>query len=133
MDVGALGAVGHGDRLRKLLAEPRCRQEIAHRRHGLAQPIVSELSAELHHRQHGAGAVLPAMPIAEPVPQAVEGGRPAPGLPPLIEGLRTGEGARLMAQHVEVVIEVQHMLATPIAAFVTGQPAPTSHSSTCVG
>src|SRR4028119_686700 len=51
-------------------------------------------------------------------------GEPAPVLAPLLQWPGSGQGARLMAQHIQVVLEVQHLLAAAVAALVAGNPPP---------
>ena len=75
-----------------------------------------------HDSHHGAGAVLLAMPGQQPCPELVVAGRPATGLAPLRQRLGPGKRARLVAQHVEVVLQVQHVLAAAMAALVSRHP-----------
>jgi hypothetical protein len=84
---------------------------------------MAKLPPQRQHRHHGARAVLLAVPHLQPVPQFVVTGGPATGFTPLRQRLGPGERARLVAQHVEVMFEIQHMLAAAVAAFVAGNQA----------
>ena len=84
------------------------------------QPLMAKLPAQRQHRHHGASAVLLAVPRPQPIPQLIVAGRPTTGLTPLRQWLRSGQRARFVAQHIEVMLEIEHMLATAVATFVAG-------------
>src|ERR1700710_399291 len=79
---------------------------------------MAELPAEGQHGDHRSRAILLAMPRSQPVPQFVITGGPAAGLAPLRQRLRSGERTGLIAQNVQVMFKVEHMLTAAMAAFV---------------
>src|SRR5690349_21966682 len=85
---------------------------------------MAELLAERQHRDHRAGAVLLAMPLSQLRPQLVVAGGPATGRAPLRQRLRPGKRAGFLAQHVEIMLKVEHMLAAAVTAFVAGNQPP---------
>jgi hypothetical protein len=80
--------------------------------------------AESQHRNHRAGAVLLAVPLVQLRPQLVVAGGPATGRAPLRQWLRAGKCAGLLAQHVEIMLQIQHILAAAVTALVTGNQPP---------
>ncbi len=58
------------------------------------------------------------------LPQPVETLRPAPALPPLLQRRRTGQRSRLSLQHVQVMLQIQHLLVAPEAALVPRHALP---------
>ena len=83
---------------------------------------MAELASQHHHGHHGAGAVLLAMPGLQPIPEFVVTGRPTPSLAPLLQRLGSGQRARLVAEHIKVVLKVQHLLAAAVTALVARNP-----------
>ena len=83
-----------------------------------SQPVMAELSSQVQHRDNGAGTVLFAVPRAQPVPELVIAGRPTSSLPPLRQGLRSCHRTRLVAQHIKVMLKIQHMLAAPMTTLL---------------
>src|ERR1700712_2716306 len=81
---------------------------------------MAELLAQSEHLHHGAGAVLLAVPRLQPVPEFIVADWPATGRAPLRQRLGSGKRARLVAQHIEIMLEIQHMLAAAVTAFVAG-------------
>ena len=114
--------------------QSRLGQHVAHRGHVTgpvrhrggnrrAQPVLAEFPPQRQHRHHGAGAVLLAVPLFQPIPQLIVTGGPATGLAPLRQWFRSGEGTRFLAQHIKVMLEIEHMLTAAMAAFVAGNQA----------
>src|ERR1700712_2411706 len=81
---------------------------------------MAELLAQSEHLHHGAGAVLLAVPRLQPVAEFIVADWPATGRAPLRQRLGSGKRARLVAQHIEIMLEIQHMLAAAVTAFVAG-------------
>jgi hypothetical protein len=82
-----------------------------------------KLAPQRQHRHHRTGAILLAVPRSQPVPQFVVAGGPATGRAPLRQRPGPGERAGLMAQDVQVMLEIQHMLAAAVTALVAGDQA----------
>src|SRR6266513_299181 len=59
------------------------------------------------------------MPLHQPAPELVVADWPASGSTPLLQGFAAGEGARLVLEHVHVVLQVEHLLVTTVRAFMT--------------
>jgi hypothetical protein len=86
---------------------------------GGVQPVMTKLLAQCQHANHRAGAVLLAVPLAQLRPQVIVADRPAARRAPLRQRLRPGKRARLVAQHVEIMLKIKHMLAAAVTALVT--------------
>ncbi len=119
------------DRYRPGFVQSRLGQHVAHRGHVTgpvrhrggnrrAQPVPAEFPPQRQHRNHGAGAILLAMPLFQPIPQLIVAGGPATGLAPLRQWFRSGERTRFLARHIKVMLEIKHMLTAAMAAFVAG-------------
>ena len=63
------------------------------------------------------------MPRSQPVPQFVVAGGPATRRAPLRQWRGPGEGAGLVTQNVQVMLEIEHVLAAAVAALVAGNQA----------
>ena len=81
-----------------------------------------QVLAQRDHRHHGAGAVLLAVPGLQPIPEFVVAGGPATRLAPLRQRLGPGECTGLVAQHIEVMLQIKHMLAAAVTTLVAGNP-----------
>src|SRR5579875_30571 len=88
--------------------------------HGGAQRLPAVASAQLKQLDHLPCAMLAAMPNVQRLPQPVEGLWPAPGLAPLGQSRRTGQGAGLAFEHIEIVLQIQDLLLATVAAFMAG-------------
>jgi len=56
---------------------------------------------------------LLAVPRAQPVPELVIAGRPTASLTPLQQRFRSGQRARLVAQHIKIMLEIKHICRLP--------------------
>jgi hypothetical protein len=64
--------------------------------------------------------VLAAVPRIQRLPEPVEGFGLAPRLVPLHQGRRTGQRSGLALQHIQVVLQIEHLLLAAGAAFMPG-------------
>lgn len=91
---------------------------------GVSQPIPAVALAEPEQLNHLPRACLWAVKLAESVPQTVEILRPAPALAQLLERARSCQRARLPSQHVEIVLQIEHLLIAREIAFVPRHALP---------
>src|SRR5438093_3565805 len=83
----------------------------------------SVLASEHQHLDHRAGAFLLTLPMLKARPELVIARRPTALCTPLLERRRTGQGARFLHQHLEVMLQVEYFLLAPEATLVTGEQA----------
>ena len=57
-------------------------------------------------------------PLLQLLPQPVEAARPQPSLSPLLQWARASERSRFLLKHVQVVLQIQDMLAAAVASLV---------------
>jgi hypothetical protein len=74
----------------------------------------------------GACAVFRAMPGKQPMPKFIVASGPTSSLTPLYQRLGPGKRTRFVAQHVEVVLQIQHVLASTPSHHPTRQKSATS-------
>jgi hypothetical protein len=74
--------------------------------------------SELQQLDHLPRALLTTMARVQPMPPPVEGLWPAPCLAPLGQCSRPGQCAGLALQHIQVVLQIEHLLLAAEAAFV---------------
>ena len=75
------------------------------------EKIVAEPPPDLQQFDHRPGAILASMPLHQPVPEQVVAHGPATSSTPLLQRFAAGEGARLVLEHVQVVLQVEHLRA----------------------
>ena len=74
--------------------------------HGLAQAVVSVLPPQQQHVDHGPRAIRFPAALLEIRPELVEALRPATLRPPLLQRRRSRQGAGLLRQHVQIMLQV---------------------------
>src|SRR6266487_3538690 len=84
-----------------------------------SQTRVAESPTQLQQLDHCPGPVLAAMTFHQAVPELVVAHRPAPSSTPLLQRFAADECARLVLEHVQVVLQVEYLLATTVRAGVT--------------
>ena len=89
-----------------------------------SQPAPAIAGSELKQFDHLPRALLTAMAHVQPMPQPVEGLGPAPCLAPLGQCRRSGQCAGLALQHIQVVLQIEHLLLAAEAAFVASHAPP---------
>src|SRR5712691_5347271 len=99
------------------------------RRVGAAQPQrrldrtlqtrMAEAPTELQQLDHCPGPILAPMPLHQPVPELVVAVGPASSSTPLVQRFAAGEGAWLVLEHVQVVLQVEDLLMTTVRAGMT--------------
>ena len=77
-------------------------------RHRRSHPLMSELFDQAQHLDHLARAALLSMPADQFSEQSIVTGRPQSSLAPHSKRFRSGQGARLALQHVQIVFQLQH-------------------------
>jgi hypothetical protein len=81
---------------------------------------VSILAAQQQNIDHRAGSRLPALPLFQHLPKAIEAYRPTSLRSPLLERCRTGKRSWLLRQCFQVVLQIQNLLLSIEATFVPG-------------
>src|SRR6266542_3107463 len=84
----------------------------------------AEPPPELQQFDHRPGPVLTSMTLVQPVPELVVAVGPASSSTPLVQRFAAGERAWLVLEHVQVVLQVEHLLVTTVRAGVTCDAAP---------
>src|SRR6266496_2356654 len=79
----------------------------------------AEAPTELQQLDHCPGPILAPMTLHQPVPELVVAVGPASSSTPLVQWFAAGEGARLVLENVQVVLEVEHLLVTTVRTRVT--------------
>ena len=75
-------------------------------------------SRQLQDRDHLACPGLLAQSANQPLPESVVTGGPATHLTALLQGFGSGHCAGLMLEHIQVVLQVEHLLLFVITSFV---------------
>ena len=84
------------------------------------QSVPAMAGAEFEQFDHLPCTLGSAMPQVQCVPQLIEGCRPSPRLPPLCQRSRAHQCARLLAQHVQIMLQIEYLLLSAVAAIVPG-------------
>src|SRR3984957_20579721 len=79
---------------------------------------VTELAYHADDLDYGARSALAAMPQTHRLPQLVVTLRPTPLRSPLCQRPGAAQPARLAFQHLQIVLQIQHLLGPPIAPLV---------------
>ena len=87
---------------------------------------MSVLFDQAYHLNHLTGATLFSVPANQLFQQPIVTLWPQSFFPPRRERLGAGQRARLALQHIQVVLQVEHLLLTSVIAFVAGDAAATS-------
>src|SRR5450432_866363 len=87
---------------------------------GNSQLVPAVTGAEFEQFDHLPCTLGPAMPQVQRLPQLIEGCRPAPCLPPLRQWSRACQCARLLAQHIQIMLQIEDLLLSAVAAFMPG-------------
>src|SRR5260370_31117705 len=78
------------------------------------QARIAEPPTELQQLDHRPRPILAPMTFVQPVPELVIAVGPASSSTPLVQRFAAGERAWLMLEHVQVVLQVQHLLVATV-------------------
>ena len=87
---------------------------------GNTQSVPAMAGAEFEQLDHLPRAFGSAMPQVQRLPQLIEGCGPSPRLPPLRQRSRACQCPRLLAQYVKIMLQIEDLLLSAVAAFVPG-------------
>ena len=79
------------------------------------------LAAQQQNIDHRARSRLPALPLPQHLPKAIEACRPTSLRSPLLKRRRTGQRSWLLRQCLQIVLQIQNLLMSIEAAFLPRQ------------
>src|ERR1700688_1103109 len=91
---------------------------------GDTQGGLSVDASQVQQTDHLLRARCLAKPLVQSLPEAVIAGGPSPQPAPLLQRLAAGQRPWLVLQYVQVVFQVEHLLAAPVAALMSRNVAP---------